>query len=170
MASLDEPEITVADPTELLAGYLDAYRVAVLRKLDGLDESALRRSAVPSGWTPLGLLKHLAYVELRWFRWGFAAERVETPWGDGFGSGGWPLAPDETATDVREFYEHQCTRSRAIAARADPHERAAVGGRFGTQAETPTLAWIQFHVLQEYARHTGHLDIARELIDGTTGE
>jgi Protein of unknown function (DUF664) len=45
-----------------------------------------------------------------------------------------------------------------------------VGGRFADGDRRPTLAWVLFHVLQEYARHAGHLDIARELLDGTTGE
>ena len=52
---------------------------------------------------------------------------------------------------------------------ADPATLGAAGGRFGAD-DRPTLNWILFHVLQEYARHTGHLDVARELIDGVTGE
>jgi hypothetical protein len=47
---------------------------------------------------------------------------------------------------------------------------AAVGGRFADGDRRPTLAWVLFHVLQEYARHAGHLDIVRELLDGATGE
>ena len=49
-------------------------------------------------------------------------------------------------------------------------DQAALGGRFATEAEAPSLAWIMFHVLQGYSRHAGHLDIARELDDGATGE
>ena len=49
-------------------------------------------------------------------------------------------------------------------------ETAAVGGRFTDEASAPQLQWILLHLIQEYARHTGHLDIARELVDGRTGE
>ncbi|MGW1290104.1 mycothiol transferase [Streptomyces sp. NPDC002586] len=59
-----EPDVTLSSPAELLAGYLDFYRDAVLRKLDGLTDEELRGSLLPSGWAPLELLKHLAYV--RW--------------------------------------------------------------------------------------------------------
>ena len=74
-----EPSETLTDPRELLTGYLDWYREAVLRKLDGLPEEELRRSRLPSGWTPLALLRHLTGVERRWIRWGFAGERVDNP-------------------------------------------------------------------------------------------
>ena len=63
-------------------------------------------------------------------------------------------------------------QTRAIASAAELSDTSAVGGRF-TDNDTrppPTLAWILAYVLQEYSRHAGHLDVARELIDGTTGE
>ena len=63
--------------------------------------------------------------------------------------------------------QHWITRS--VVAGMDPAMVAPAGGRFGTD-DRPTLNWILFHVLQEYARHAGHLDVARELIDGATGE
>jgi len=66
---LPEPSKTLADPAGLLAGYLDFYRSVVLRKLDGLTEAELRSSRLPTGWTPLQLLKHLAYMERRWLQW-----------------------------------------------------------------------------------------------------
>jgi hypothetical protein len=168
---VSEPETTLADPGELLAGYLDYYRDGVLRKFDGLSEEEVRRSRLPSGWTPLGLLKHLAYVELRWFRWGFAAEQVDQPWGDQrLRDGEWYVEPGETVEEVKAFFREQCSCSRAIAAKGELADRAAAGGRFATTEDAPTLAWILFHVLQEYARHLGHLDIVRELADGITGE
>lgn len=61
-------------------------------------------------------------------------------------------------------------RSRAIVQAHSLAERARVGGRFATAQECPQLHWILLHVLQEYARHAGHLDIVRELGDGATGE
>ena len=75
-APLDGPGTKVADPRELLVGYLDWYRETLMRKLDGLSEAQLRTPVDPLGWSPLGLVKHLGWVERRWMRWGFAAEDV----------------------------------------------------------------------------------------------
>jgi hypothetical protein len=61
-------------------------------------------------------------------------------------------------------------RSRALAAGAALTESARLGGRFQTARQAPALGRILFHLLQEYARHVGHLDVARQLIDGATGE
>jgi hypothetical protein len=168
-----EPPGTLSDPRELLNAYLDFYRAATLRKIDGLPAHELRTSRLPSGWTPLGLLKHLAYVERRWLQWGFAGEQVDDPWGDnadGDPVGGWHVSADETADSVRAFFLQQCERSRQIAAAASLSQNGAIGGRFGRPGPAPTLAWILFHLLQEYARHVGHLDVARELADGVIGE
>ncbi|WP_067974598.1 DinB family protein [Nocardiopsis trehalosi] len=167
----DEPPITLSAPRELLNAYLDHYRAVVLRKLDGMAEADLRTSRLPSGWTPLELVRHLAYVERRWFQWGFAAEPVPEPWGDSApGTERWHVPDDASVGSVLDFYRAQCARSREVAAAADLGDRARVGGRFATPEDAPTLGWICFHVLQEYARHAGHLDVARELADGATGE
>ncbi len=165
-----EPASTLTDPRELLVGFLDYYRDAVLRKLDGLPEEELRRGRLPSGWTPLALLKHLAFVERRWFRWGFAGEEVDSPWGDSGPDDKWRVGADETAADVTALFRDECARSRRIVAAARLEEVARVGGRFNPPDQPPALIWILFHVLQEYARHVGHLDVVRELVDGTVGE
>jgi hypothetical protein len=165
---LPEPPQTLSDPAELLPAYLDYYRSAVLRKTDGLTDAELRTSRLPSGWTPLEMLQHLAYVELRWLRWGFAGESISEPWGDRGADDRWQVAPGQTAAQVRDFFARQCERSRAIVAAARLTDRGQPGPRF--DGEPPALSWILFHVLQEYARHAGQLDIARELADGGTGE
>lgn len=168
---LPEPPPTAPpDPHHLLSAYLDHYRDTVLRKLDGLGEEELRRSRLPSGWTPLELIHHLACVERRWFRWGFLAEPVEDPWADQDADGRWHVPDGTTAEEVVARFRAECARSREITASASLTDRAAPGGRFATGEEAPALAWILFHVLQEYARHAGHLDVVRELADGTTGE
>jgi hypothetical protein len=166
-----EPPNTLTDSRELLLGYLDYYRAAVLRKLDGMSEDDLRTSRLPSGWTPLALLKHLAFVERRWLRWGFAAEQLDGIWDDqGPSAGPWHVRPDESAVQVRRLFLGECARSREIVAQADLRDRARSGGGFNPPDEHPALIWILFHLLQEYARHAGHLDVARELADGATGE
>lgn len=160
----------MSDPAELLAAYLDFYRDAVLRKLDGLSERQLHSSVLPSGWTPLELVKHLAYVERRWLRWGFAGEPVTEPWGDDGPDGRWHVAGDESVEDVTAFFLEQCRRSRAIVAAARLTDVASDGGRFTPPSARPALGRILFHLVQEYARHVGQLDVVRELIDGAVGE
>lgn len=152
----------------LLLDYLDFYREVVIGKVAGLDPGTLQHTVVPSGWTAAGLLHHLANVERRWLRWGFLAEQVEEPWRDADGDG-WhspELPPEELAKALRRTGE----RSRAIVEAHDLTARAAVGGRFPDAESAPQLHWILLHLIQEYARHAGHLDIWRELQDGQTGE
>lgn len=165
-----EPSATLSDPKELLAGYLDYYRATILHKLDGMSEEDLRSSRLPSGWTPLGLLRHLTFVELRWLRWGFLAEAVDEPWGDEGPGGVWALAPGETTGQVIAAFQEQCARSREIVAAAGLDDVVRGGGRFDAPESAPALVWILFHLVQEYARHAGHLDVARELADDTVGE
>ncbi len=169
---VDEPNRDLGDPKQLLLGFLDYYRSAVARKIDGLGEGDLRTSRLPSGWTPLELLKHLVYMEQRWVRWGFAAEQLREPWGDDGADGRWRVDPEETVTDLVAAMHAAGARTRAIVAESELGDVAAIGGRFAEDDPDPrpTLAWTLIHVLQEYARHAGHLDIARELIDGVTGE
>ncbi|GAA1988796.1 DinB family protein [Isoptericola halotolerans] len=141
------------------------------RKLDGLTEAELRTSRLPSGWTPMELLIHLVHMERRWFVWGFLGEQVPDPWGDhadGVPDGPWQVPDGVTAAELVAALHAGGRRTQAVLADHDLAERGAVGGRF--TADPPTLTWICFHVLQEYARHAGHLDVARELADGDLGE
>jgi hypothetical protein len=167
-----EPRLDTPDPSAQFVAYLDYYRSAVARKVGGLSEARLRTSPLPSGWTPLELLAHLVHMERRWFVWGFLAEPVESPWGDHAGGedgGRWAVPERVTADDLIARLHAGGERTREILAAHPLDARGAIGGRF-TTAPAPTLSWIAFHVLQEYARHTGHLDIVRELADGATGE
>lgn len=165
-----EPDGSLGDPGRLLIGYLQTYRGALLRKLSGLDDHQLRSSVLPSGWTPLGLLKHLAYVERRWFGWGFLGLDLPDPWGDHDPQdhARWLVGPEETLEGLQSFLSEQAAVTEQVLADHPLDRLAATGGRF--TENPPTLGWIGFHVLQEYARHLGHLDIARELIDNNTGE
>ncbi|MFC5751832.1 DinB family protein [Actinomadura rugatobispora] len=165
-----EPPDRLTDPRELLDGYLDYYRDALLRKLDGLTDEQLRTAPLPSGWTPLELFKHLTHVEIRWLQWGFQGEPVERPWGDRGPDGAWHVDGDETFADLRAAFLSTCERSREIVAAADLGGFARPGPRFDDPERPASLIWILFHLLQEYARHLGHLDAARELIDGGVGE
>ncbi len=165
-----EPSHRIAEPRELLLAYLDHYRSTVARKLAGMSETDLRTAWLPSGWTPLELANHLLHMERRWIQWGFAAEAVDEPWGDGDQDDRWVVPADASADDLIASMRRGGERTRALVADASLDDPAALGGRFQSDDERPTLAWTLFHVLQEYARHTGHLDAARELADGAVGE
>ena len=161
MPLFDGPPHDEADPRALLLGYLDWYREALLRKVEGLTEEQLRTDTF--GWSPLGLVEHLAGVERRWLRWGFLAEDVEA-WPEG------EWRADPPAAEVLAAYDATVRRSRGIVGDLPLDTPSRVGGRFPAAAEAPPLGRVLFHLLQEYARHLGHLDIARQQIDGRTGE
>lgn len=162
------PTMPVASRTELLLRYLDYFRARVVAKVEALDEEEQRRSRLPSGWTPLELLKHLTFVELRWLEWGFEGKPVDEPWGDQR-DGRWYVDPGETVDDLAGALRARGERSRSI---VEGNDLAAVGrpGPRWDGDEPATLERVLFHLLQEYARHLGHLDIVAELADGSVGE
>jgi len=168
MSVFPEPAST-PDLRGLMLDYLDFLRGVVADKVEGLSEGELASSVVPSGWTPAGLVNHLVNVERRWLRWGFLAEPLPDPWRDATDDAAW-VTPEATSGELRRLLEGAGVRSRAIVEAHELTETAAVGGRFADEASAPQLQWILLHLIQEYARHTGHLDIARELVDGQTGE
>ena len=162
------PMRPVASRADVFVGYLDYFRQRVVEKVQGLDEVEQRRSRLPSGWTPVELLKHLTFVELRWLEWGFEGRAVEDPWGDQR-DGRWYVAPAETVEDLVAALEEQAVRTRAVITGNDLAEVGRPGPRW-EGAEPATLERVLFHLLQEYARHLGHLDIVAELAHGPVGE
>ncbi|MBA3234190.1 MAG: DinB family protein [Propionibacteriales bacterium] len=164
--------VSATDPIdslgEVLLRYLDYFRGVVIEKVQGLDDETLRTSSLPSGWTPLELVKHLAYVELRWFVWGFEGEHIDDPWGDNR-DGHWYVGPDESRELLVERLQLQGESTRRV---VESHELTDVGapGERWDGDDPAELERVLLHVLQEYARHAGHLDIVRELIDGAVGE
>jgi uncharacterized damage-inducible protein DinB len=168
--SVPFPEPTAPAPSraEVFLTYLDYFRSRLVSKLEGLPSAELRRSRLPSGWTPIELIKHLAWVEMRWLEWGFEGRPVADPWGDQR-DGRWYVAADETLAGLVAALDTQAARTRAI---VESHDLADVGqpGERWNGAEPATLERILFHLVQEYARHVGQLDIACELAGGPTGE
>lgn len=162
-----EPSST-SDLRGLLLSYLDYYRAVVIGKIGGLGDGELQRVTVASGWTPAGLVNHLTNVERRWIRWGFLAEPITDPWRDAAGDG-W-VSPKLSVRELASLLDDAGTSTRSIVEAHALTDSARIGGRFIDDAPSPQLHWILLHLIQEYARHTGHLDIARELIDGATGE
>lgn len=152
----------------MLLRYLDYFRDQVVVRLGSLPERELRAGRVPSGWTPLELVKHLTYVERRWLEWGFAGLDVGDPWGD-HRDGRWFVDPGESPADVLGGLHAQARRSRSVVESHSLDEVGAPGERWDG-AEPATLERVLLHLIQEYARHAGHLDIVTELAGGATGE
>ena len=150
---------------ESLQASLNRHRDVVLWKLEGLDDAALRRPMVPSGTTLLGLVKHLAAVDYSWFCTTFGRDTEPLPFDPDDADADLRVNPDETTADIVEFYR----RARAAAdAAIDELDLDDVGTAwFG---DPVSLRWVLIHMIEETARHAGHLDILRELIDGSTGD
>ena len=163
-----EPTDPAASRTEVFLRYLDYFRSVLVGKIQDLSDSDLRRSRLPSGWAPIELIKHLTYVELRWLEWGFEGSDITEPWGESRDDR-WYVAPDETIADVMKGLHDQAARSRAVIEAHALSEVGAPSDRWDG-ADPPSLERILFHLLQEYARHVGHMDIVRELVDGHVGE
>ncbi len=155
------PEDLVATAAErpTLERFLDVYRDAVVEKVAGLTEEQARRRLVPSLTTVGGLLKHLRWVEYGWFhqllgaRTGDHARAHEREWE-------FVVAPEDSVASLIDDYRAVCAQSRAFAARHTlddvvPHARM----------HEVSLRWIYVHLIEETARHAGHLDILREQLD-----
>jgi uncharacterized damage-inducible protein DinB len=167
MTGFLEPAADTSDPADLFSRYLAYYRETAVTKVLALPEEEQRTSRVGSEWTPIELLNHLAFMERRWFVWGFLGEEVELPWGDSE-EHRWHVDSSVDVDQIATALDETARRTEEILKTHALDEAGAVGGRFGQ--EPPTLAWICFHVLQEYARHVGHLDIVVEMAGGPTGE
>jgi catechol 2,3-dioxygenase-like lactoylglutathione lyase family enzyme len=166
----DYPDgIRTADERQMLSDMLDWYRDAVLRKVDGISPVTARTSPVRSGTTIAGLLKHLALVEDSWFTERFAGVDDLEPWV----SAPWDDDPDwefhsaatDPVEDVVSLYRAACDRSRTAAAGHALDDPATSPGR-----REFTLRFAFVHLIEETARHLGHMDILREFLDGSIGE
>jgi uncharacterized damage-inducible protein DinB len=160
------------DERTTLVEFIEYHRATVRLKVGGLTHEQLNRAIVPSGTTMAGLLKHLALVEDSWF-WDRIADNGELePWSSApfTDDPDWDFhsAVHDTPEELLALYDAACQRSREVL--------AAVGD-LGTLTRLPNGAgehfnvrWVLAHMIEELARHNGHLDLLRELIDGTTGE
>ncbi len=154
--------------TPLLQTYLSAQRRHVLGILDGLDDEQLRRPVLPSGWSGLGLVQHLTVdVERWWFSAVMAGDRAAV---DSFTGpdvpNAWQVAAGTPAEAILAAYRAEIERSDAVIARLPLSAEPAwwpdfLGGRWMDDLTDALL-----HVITETACHAGHLDAARELIDG----
>jgi uncharacterized damage-inducible protein DinB len=164
------PPLT-GDERSMLNGWLEFHRATLEIKCAGLDaEQLARRSAPPSSMSLLGLVRHLADVEQAWFdRVENAGNRRRPPMyysaDDPDGDFDNAVADAALVEEAFASWRVACAKSRAVAA-AFALDSTFEHERWGTMS----LRWVLNHMIEEYARHNGHADLLRELIDGTTGE
>jgi uncharacterized damage-inducible protein DinB len=146
-----------------LLDWLNAKRRHVRAQVEAIPEADRRRSLVPSGWTPMGMVHHLAFdVERVWFRAVMAGEPVGLP----KGYAGWLAPDDRTDEELLAAYDEECALADEVIARLDLDD--APRWWFEDAGDPPhsTLREVLVHVLVETSTHAGHLDIVRELVDG----
>ena len=160
-----EPPYVAATERDMLDAWLEFHRITLLLKCEGLDDHDRKARPVPSSILSLhGLVRHMAEVERLWFRRVLLCEPDAPPiWlpltDDGsFGS----LDGADWESDLA-VWQAECAFSRSAAA---GHGLEHTGRRGG---EPCSLRWIYVHMIEEYARHNGHADLIREMVDGSVG-
>jgi uncharacterized damage-inducible protein DinB len=163
-----EPPL-VGDDATMLPPWLDYQRATLLWKCDALDGEALvRQSVPPSPVSLLGIVRHMTIVEWYWFERIFAGTSTEQPIStDADEDADWNDLDAGRAMEEMDRFQAQCAVSREIVAGAESMDQLAATVRRG---EIFSLRWIMVHMIEEYARHNGHADFLRELIDGAVGE
>jgi uncharacterized damage-inducible protein DinB len=155
-----------AEERAMLDSWLEFHRATLGWKCDGLTDEQLReRSVPPSTMSLIGLVRHMAEVERNWFRRVLLREPDTPPiWYDPAveDSDLVPLDDADWATDLTTW-RAECEHSRVAAA---AHGLDDTGIRRGEEC---SLRWIYVHMIEEYARHNGHADLLRELVDGAVG-
>jgi hypothetical protein len=150
---------------QVLTGLLDFLRATVINKVAGLtDEQAFSRPAPPSELTPAGVVKHLSGVERFWFSIDFAGADLPFPWPEDDPHGCFPLAAEDTLSSIVAAYVAECERSRSA---IDGH---SLDDKARGEGMSFNLRYALAHMVEETARHCGHLDLLRERIDGAVGE
>jgi len=157
---------TSSEAADLLK-YLNQQREHVLGIVENLPEAAMRRSVLPTGWTCAGLIQHLALdIERFWFRQVMTGELVGP---DEFGDDGWQVRPDVSADAVLQLYRREIDLAdKIITATSLEAPPAWWPDFFAPTFHLDNLRQVLLHVIAETACHAGHLDAARELIDGQT--
>jgi len=149
-----KPPRLATDERETVLSLLQFQRDSLVRKLDGLDDADARSSPVASGTSLAWIVAHLAVAEDTWAVQRFAGQPPSVD-----------VADPPTTGDAVARYRAAWARTDAIARASGLDERCR-----GDVADPPvTLRWVLLHLLEETARHVGHADIIRELLDGQVG-
>jgi uncharacterized damage-inducible protein DinB len=153
-------EDTPADEMTMARAWLTHLREGVIHKLADLDDEQLRWRPAPTANSLGAIAIHLGYAERLWFRVIFAGEEMDLSW-----RGRMFEFPDGWGVDeVVAFYRAETAAADRVLDAADSFDLASKG-----KIRPTTLRWVVVHMIEETARHAGHMDITRELIDGRTG-
>ncbi|MFF3840093.1 DinB family protein [Streptomyces sp. NPDC001930] len=156
------------DERTQLTTFLDYARDTARAKCEGVSAENARRAPLPGSplMTMNGVINHLRWVEYYWFQVVFLGEEDKGPWTDEDPDREMRVAVDFPLAQLLDEYAEQSARHRELVAGNDLDTRAERTIRDGRHVD---LRWIILHLVEETARHNGHLDILRELVDGTTG-
>ena len=153
-------EATPAGEAAMARGWLTHLRESAIFKVADLTDTQLRWVPAPTANSLGSIVQHLGYAERLWVRAIFAAEEMDLSWRQRMFD-----LPDAWSTaDVVAFYRAECAAADAVLDQAASFDEPA------RAAWRPTsLRWVVSHLIEETARHVGHMDITRELLDGRTG-
>lgn len=150
----------------LLLAFLDFQRDTAICKLQGVSEDDARRTLGPSSLTLIGIVSHLVYVERVWFRTVLQGEDVAAAGFPDDASLYWDAPIGASIDDVIASYRAEIARSNETIRSHDMDDVAATGRRHRPPMQ---LRWMMLHMIEEVARHLGHMDLIRESIDGQVG-
>jgi uncharacterized damage-inducible protein DinB len=162
---------TTSDPLDqMLITFLDAQRARVLAIVAGLSTEQLTTPVLPSGWTPLGMIEHLGQAERHWFQTVAMGSAPALPWPDEEREQkAHPFGTLRHPDVVFAFYGDQIDRANTVLTSTPLSTPPRGRHNQGDAEQVADLRFIVLHMIEETARHLGHLDAARELLDGRTG-
>jgi uncharacterized damage-inducible protein DinB len=157
-----------APEREMLEAWLDFHRLTLERKCHGLAPAQLRRRAVPpSALSLLGLVRHMADVERNWFRRALAHEEAPPHYrSDQAPNGAFDHVDTADVEEAFATWRAEWTHARTVVASFSDLDAL---GRDAARPGRPSVRWVLVHMIEEYARHNGHADLLREVIDGVVG-
>lgn len=155
-----------ADERATYTALLDYLRATIELKVDGLSDEHATRAVLPSKLTTAaGVVKHVRWTEHHWFEVVLAGRESRAPYTMEDPDADWRVEEGETLAGFLADYRQQCDMSRQILAELELADEVPFRGD-----RTVSARWVLAHVIEETARHAGHLDVVRELLDGTTGD
>jgi hypothetical protein len=147
------------DEREMLLAWLGHLRTQVAATLDGLTEEEARWAPAKTANSVISIVQHLGYVERWWYQACFAGLDVFLPWNDD-DDADFRVAPEQRVSDIVAFYREECDCSDEIIRSAASLDQMSAHLKVAA-----SLRWIVTHMVEETARHAGHADITRELLD-----
>jgi hypothetical protein len=163
----DTKFVSANSEREALEGFLDRQREALIRKTGGLDDATARKAPTASALSLLGIVKHCALWERRWFQVIAAGRRFPGEWPEGNYTGmaeDFVVDENDTVEQWVAYCREQIEQSRAVAASMDLDTRCPRADLIKCN-----VRYVLFSMIEETARHAGHADIIRETLDGSVG-